>query len=96
MATNTRPDICIAVSMLARRVESPKRKDWTEVKRVFRYLKKTKDKKLHLGQKHNTSGLVCYADADWGTTLLIENQIQGTVFSTLAQWYSGKAINKMW
>ena len=64
LATNTRPDICIAVSILARRVENPKQDNWTEVKKIFRYLKKTNDKKLNLGQKHNTSGLVCYADAD--------------------------------
>jgi hypothetical protein len=66
LATNTRPDICIAVSILARRVENPKQSDWTEVKRVFRYLKKTKDKKLILGQKQDSTELVCYADADWG------------------------------
>ena len=66
LATNTRPDICIALSILARRVENPKQSDWTEVKRIFRYLKKTKEKKLCLGQMDNTTGLVCYTDADWG------------------------------
>lgn len=68
LATNTRPDICVAVSILARRVEKPSQADWTEVKRVFRYLKKTKDRKLVLGQHQGITdtGLTCYADADWG------------------------------
>lgn len=41
LASNTRPDICIAVSILSRQINKPMQSDWTEVKRVFRYLKKT-------------------------------------------------------
>ena len=65
LATNSKPDICVAISIQAKRVENPKQDDLTGVKRVFRYLKKTKDKKLNLSQNHNTSGLVCYVNADW-------------------------------
>ena len=68
LANNSRPDIAVGVSILARRVSNPSQTDWTEVKRIFRYLNHTKDKKLRLGgvYDHEERQLIGYADADWG------------------------------
>jgi len=58
----------IITSILSRHVENPKQADWVEVKRIFRYLKKTKDKKLKLGAISGiqNNDLTVYVDADWG------------------------------
>lgn len=64
LSTNTRPDIAVATSILARKVSSPTDCDWLEVKRVFRYLKSTKDLKLKLGNGMNDGDLICYVDSD--------------------------------
>ena len=63
IAVNTRPDICVAVSLLGRKVANPTNRDWTEAKRVLRYLKATRDHRLHLGP--GTGEMECYVDADW-------------------------------
>lgn len=65
LSTNTRPDIAIATSILARRVSDPRLCDWNEVKRVFRYLKATMSLKLKLGNDDNDGSFKCYVDADW-------------------------------
>ena len=68
LSTNTRPDIAVGTSILSRRVENPREADWVEVKRIFRYLKGTRHKKLLLGvtsEKENIN-LIVYVDADWG------------------------------
>ena len=41
LAGATRPDISFAVSYLSRRQQNPTLDDWTEVKRIFRYLRGT-------------------------------------------------------
>lgn len=63
----TRPDIAYAVGVVSRKLESPTKKDWQKVKRIFRYLKGT----LTYGIRYK-SGKVCtraikgYSDADHG------------------------------
>ena len=68
LAINTRPDIAVGTSILSRHVENPKQSDWIEVKRIYRYLKKTKHKKLKLGavSENQNNDLTIYVDADWG------------------------------
>ena len=68
IATNTRPDIAIATSILSRKISNPTQADWEEVKRVFRYLKHTRNYQLKLGaanQESNQNILTGYADANW-------------------------------
>lgn len=65
VAVNTRPDICVSTSLLGRKVTKPTNRDWTEAKRVLRYLKGTKDLRLHLGS--GAGGLECFVDADWAS-----------------------------
>lgn len=53
--------------------------DWTEVKRVFRYLKKTSQRKLTLGKSNASNELIGYADVDWGNDPVDRNRIRDTV-----------------
>lgn len=50
LVVNTRPNIAVAVSILGRKVSCPSQTDWTEVKRILRYLKGTKNYRLKLGE----------------------------------------------
>ncbi|XP_064479078.1 uncharacterized protein LOC135392291 [Ornithodoros turicata] len=64
LSTTTRPDIACAMGYLCRHVSKPRQRDWTAVKKVFRYLKYTLNCKLQLSGEGGAR-LVCYADADW-------------------------------
>jgi len=64
IANHTRPDISVALSLLARHMDKPTRKVWTYAKQVLGYLKETKDLGLILGKLDNTN-LVAYADANF-------------------------------
>jgi hypothetical protein len=63
VAVGTRPDIAFAVSQLAQFMENPGRVHWEAVKRVFRYLKGTRDWKLVYGDDEKR-GLEGFTDAD--------------------------------
>lgn len=65
LSTNTRPDISAAVSILSQRVINPRTTDMNEVKRLIRYLKGTRNMKLHLSSKNTDESLVAYSDSDW-------------------------------
>jgi hypothetical protein len=54
------------VSIVGRHVENPRIADWTEVKKIFRFLKYTKDKCLQLGETNASRDyrLLGYVDAD--------------------------------
>ena len=62
-AVATQPDIAFAVSLSSQFLENPSQIHWNAVKRIFQYLKGTKDSKLTLGNNHK--GLIGYTDADW-------------------------------
>src|ERR1700759_82718 len=49
LARSTRPDIAFAVNQLAQFTQNPKPHHWTAVKRVFRYLKGTKQHGIRYG-----------------------------------------------
>jgi hypothetical protein len=62
-ALGTHPDISFAVSFLAQFMQNPGRAHWEAVKRVFYYLKGTKDTCLVIG---GTGGeLEAFLDVDW-------------------------------
>ena len=95
LSTNSRPDIAVGTSILARHVSNPKQADWIEVKRIFRYLNKTKEKKLRLGSSddQSTHQLIGYADADWGGDAEERKSNTGYVFIFLGatiSWASRK------
>lgn len=83
LVCNTRPDIAVAVSILGRKVTRPSQSDWTEVKRIFRYLKGTKDYRLKLGeadQQLDKPNLIAFTDADWGNDPIDRKSNSGYVF----------------
>jgi hypothetical protein len=81
LATNTRPDIAVGTSILSRHVNDPKESDWVEVKRIYRYLKHTMDKKLKLGNLcESHQQLIGYVDADWGGDAKDRKSNTGYVF----------------
>ena len=59
----TRPDIGYAVGAVSQFSSDPGRGHWTAVKRIFRYLKRTKDYALQF--KGSAGALIGYSDADW-------------------------------
>lgn len=59
-----RPDITMATQQCARFCNTPSKEHEEAVKRICRYLLKTKDQGLVL-QPDKSKGLECYVDADW-------------------------------
>jgi hypothetical protein len=59
-----RPDTTMATQQCARFCNDPKREHEEAVKRICRYLMKTKDRRLIL-KPDKLKGLECYVDADW-------------------------------
>jgi len=73
----TRPDITFATSTVAQFLENPGWEHWEAVKRIFRYLKGTKDLKLVYGGE--VKDLVGFVDAD-GASQDHRRAISGYVF----------------
>jgi hypothetical protein len=63
--TNTRPDICYAVSTVARYMDSPQTPHLQAAKRILRYLQGTADFGLFFSSD-NSEQFHTYTDADWG------------------------------
>ncbi|XP_074336307.1 secreted RxLR effector protein 161-like [Apium graveolens] len=61
----THPDISFTVGMLARYLTNPRMEQWKAVKRVLRYLKKTKDYMLTY-RKSDHLEIIGYSDFDFG------------------------------
>lgn len=81
VSVNSRPDVSASVSILARKVSKPTQEDWTELKRVMRYLKQTINFKLSLSNTETESFKFCgYADADWAESRLDRKSNSGYVF----------------
>jgi hypothetical protein len=64
-ALGTRPDIAFSTSTLAQFTQNPGKPHWQAAKRVLRYLKGTRDLRLHLVDPNE--GMLAYTDADWGS-----------------------------
>lgn len=71
LSNATRPDITFAVNYLARKQLEPTEKDWTDVKRVFRYLRGTTKMGLRFkGKTEDLEGLTdaSFRDSQYSTT----------------------------
>lgn len=94
LSVNTRPDISVAVAILAQRVSNPRQEDWIELKRVVKYLKGTVNSKLVLGRTNQLAGFIHgYADASFADKSMNRKSISGTVFfinGGLVSWSSRK------
>ena len=65
LAGNTRPDISFAVSQVARYAHAPKQSHAIAVKMILRYLKRTLNQGIIIGNSHFTFDITCYVDADF-------------------------------
>lgn len=65
VATHTRPDITASVGILSQRVSKPRDVDYTEVKRIARYLSGTRSLSLKLSEKNSSTQIICYTDSDF-------------------------------
>jgi hypothetical protein len=72
LSANSRPDITYAVHSVARFSHSPRASHAMAVKKILRYLKKTKDKGLTLEPKAEHT-VDCYVDADFGGLFSVED-----------------------
>lgn len=80
LAVNTRPDISASVTILSQFNKKPMSADWTEAKRIARYLKGTRDYELILGKRGAEPILIGYADADWAENKVDRKSNSGYVF----------------
>ena len=67
-----RPDLTMAVQQCARFCNEPKKSHEEAVKRICRYLLKTKDKGLIM-RPDPSKGLECFVDADWAGSWCAES-----------------------
>jgi hypothetical protein len=72
LSANSRPDITYAVHSVARFSHSPRASHAMAVKRILRYLKKTRTKGLTLEPKAEHT-VDCYVDADFGGLFSVED-----------------------
>uniref|UniRef100_T1IK42 Reverse transcriptase Ty1/copia-type domain-containing protein n=1 Tax=Strigamia maritima TaxID=126957 RepID=T1IK42_STRMM len=92
VARYTRPDICIAISILARYNAKPKRVHWNCMMHLWNYVVSTKDKCIHLSSESNLK-VNCYVDASWATTIPDRKSVTGyliTIGSNIILWRTTK------
>ncbi|KMQ86050.1 retrovirus-related pol polyprotein from transposon tnt 1-94, partial [Lasius niger] len=77
LATATRPDIAFAVSSAARAVEKPTKKNWNDVKRIFRYLRGTSNS--FVKYQKDCKQLAVYSDADYAGDVATRRSTTGVV-----------------
>lgn len=90
-ASGTRPDICVAVSILSRYQDCASNMLLINLKRVLRYIKHTLN--YRLVYKCDDSNLVGFCDADWGGDLRDRKSTTGYCFmysNCLISWCSKK------
>jgi hypothetical protein len=90
--TTSRPDVMQAVGHVARFQAAPKRSHVLVVKRIFRYLKGTKEFGLWYPKGKDLS-LIAYTDADWAGCIDDRRSNNGTTFylgECLVSWLSKK------
>ena len=79
LSIRTRPDISFAVNRAAQKCSKPTESDWSNVKRIFRYLKGTADTGIVFskGSKFECKG---FSDADWGGDSITRKSTSGYLF----------------
>ncbi|UYV70736.1 hypothetical protein LAZ67_8000407 [Cordylochernes scorpioides] len=69
LMTGTRPDIAYAVSRVSQFMNNPGPSHWTAVKKIFGYLKATKNIGICFGGSSCTSTLIGFSDADFAADI---------------------------
>jgi hypothetical protein len=78
LAVCTRPDISYAVSQVSKKMQNPSEEDWSLVKRILRYLKKTEQAKLVYQTKGQA--LEGYSDASYAPNSEDRKSVSGYAF----------------
>ncbi len=79
LATATRPDISYSVNQAAQAMKEPKQSDWVKVKRIMRYLQRTKEMKI-VYKKSNENEVIGYSDASYGEDRKDRKSTSGYLF----------------
>jgi hypothetical protein len=77
ICNETRPDITLVVNLLAQAMDNPGQRHWEAGKHIIRYLKGTRDYRLHCGV--GSPFLTVYADASHGSRDLGWKSMSGYV-----------------
>ncbi|UYV77601.1 hypothetical protein LAZ67_15001684 [Cordylochernes scorpioides] len=80
LMTGTRPDIAYAVSRVSQFMNNPGPSHWTAVKKIFGYLKSTKNIGICFGGSSCTTTLIGFSDADFAGDLDTRKSTTGYVF----------------
>jgi len=93
LTIGTRPDISAAVGIVSQFAENPSQAHFSAAKRILRYLRGTREYKLHLGHdpkglvddnpapdNRNQLNLIGFSDASWGNDLHTRKSTTGYVF----------------
>jgi hypothetical protein len=91
VSTNTRPDIAAAVGILAQKVSKPRKLDLNECFRIIKYLMKTQNQSILLGNSKLSDPLMAYTDANWAEDRLTRKSTSGficQVFNSTVSWSS--------
>ncbi|UYV83387.1 K02A2.6-like [Cordylochernes scorpioides] len=80
LMTGTRPDIAYAVSRVSQFMNNPGPSHWTAVKKIFGYLKATKNIGICFGGGSCTTSLIGFSDADFAGDLDTRKSTTGYVF----------------
>ncbi|UYV61059.1 hypothetical protein LAZ67_1003272 [Cordylochernes scorpioides] len=80
LMTGTRPDIAYAVSRVSQFMNNPGPSYWTAVKKIFGYLKATKNIGICFGGSSCTTSLIGFSDADFAGDLDTRKSTTGNVF----------------
>lgn len=93
LMSGTRPDICFALTYLARFQENPTQEHWQCLKRILRYLSGTINVGLRYSKQNDAPALSCNVDADWANDLTDRKSTTGffiKVYGNVVQWCSRK------
>lgn len=88
LSVNSRPDISVATSILARRVSDPTKLEWRELKRLLRYLKGTANYEIKFNIEDDEKILYGFSDADFGEDCTTRKSNSGYLFK-----YNNALIN---
>ena len=89
----TRPDIAYIVGMLGRYLSNPGMDHWKAVKRVLRYLQRTKDYKLTY-QRSDHLEIIGYTDSDFAGCIDSRRSTSGYVFMMAGGAISWKSVKQ--
>ena len=81
LATATRPDIAFAVNQAAQAMREPMQSDWVKVKRIMRYLQKTKKMKIvYKRNEKEEDEVIGFSDASYGEDRKDRKSTSGYLF----------------